>query len=235
MPVQLEHLDARIPAWDKSSLVERRCPFCKSEGAERYIRPDELHVRQCPTCKCYFISPSPSNEQLVRFYSAYYAHHRSAEFQQYQNDLILVKEMLSIDPLSDVKVRTLSSLMHFDGKRVLDVGFGMGQGLILMKKLGADVAGIDMDQDAVEFARTKLNIQNVFTGDILALSNNPTYELITLHDVIEHPPDPLDVLKKARGLLSPGGMLSIWTPNATLLEAEDQPIALRLTSNTCNT
>ncbi len=228
MPVRLEQLDARIPAWDNTSLGQRRCPFCKSDGTERYIRPDELHVRQCSICKCYFVSPSPSKEHLAEFYSTYFAHHRSTEFQQYQNDPVLVKEMLSLKPLSDVKVRTLSSLMDFDSKRVLDVGFGMGQGLVLMKKLGADVAGIDMDEDAVEFVRTKLHIHNVFTCDIMALPDNSTYELIALHDVIEHPLEPLEVLKRAQNLLSPGGLLSIWTPNATLLEAEDQPIALRV-------
>jgi len=85
--------------------------------------------------------PSPTTEELNTLYSKYYSHHRRSEFQQYYNDPVLVREVLALDPHSDLKARTLSSLTGFDGKRVLDAEFGMGQNLLFMKKLGADVAG----------------------------------------------------------------------------------------------
>ena len=228
MSRQLDPLDTRIPAWDKTSLMHRHCPFCESEGIDRYIRPDGLHVRTCPTCHCYFISPAPSPKQLASFYSTYYSRHRTAEHQQYLTDAVLLKEMLSLDPLSDVKVRTLASLMNLRGKRILDVGFGMGQSLVLFRKLGAIVTGIDLDRDSVEFAHARLKLENVSTGDILSFDSTSTYDLITLHDLIEHPSGPLEVLKKARSLLAPGGMISIWTPNASSADIEDNPVTFRV-------
>ena len=228
MLLQLEPLDARIPAWDTTSLIDRCCPFCGSAGTDRFIRPDRLRVRQCPGCHCFFVSPSPSPEQLTKFYATYYARHRKTEFTVYRDDPVLVREMLALDPQSDVKVRTLSSVMTLNGKRVLDVGSGLGQNLVLLRKLGAIVSGIDMDQDAVEFAHTRLGLENVFRGDILSFTPASTYDLVTLHDVIEHPLDPLEVLQKARHLLSPAGMLSIWTPNASSFGIEERPTALRV-------
>lgn len=228
MTRQLDYLDGRRHNWEKASLFERRCPFCGSEGSDRYIRPDGLHVRHCMTCHCYFISPCPTQEELTTFYSKYFSHHRKSEFQKYLNDPILVKEMLFLDPLSDVKVRTIKSLIDLRGKRVLDVGFGMGQNLIFFNKLGAKVAGLDVDPDAADFVRSKLNFQNVSTGDIQTFNTAAVYDLVTLHDVIEHPLDPLRVLQNARSMLSSGGLLSIWTPNASFVDAESQPIAFRV-------
>lgn len=141
---------------------------------------------------------------------------------------MLIKEMVALDPFSDFKVRTLASLANLKGKRVLDVGFGMGQNLLLMRKLGADVTGIDLDPDAVHFARDVLGIQKVYRSDIKDHSAPALYDLITLHDVVEHPIDPLAVLKSAQSLLAPNGLLSIWTPNASSAKNEDQPVVFRV-------
>ena len=192
------------------------------------MRPDQLNIRRCSTCGCFFVSPSPAKEELGKFYASYYVHHRSVEFQQYRNDAVLIKEMVALNPLSDFKVKTLASLMNLKGKRVLDVGFGMGQNLLLMKKLGADVTGIDLDPDAVRFVQEVLGIQNVHRCDILDHNAPTPYDLVTLHDVVEHPLDPLAVLKKARSLLAANGLLSIWTPNASSVDKEKQPIAFRV-------
>jgi 2-polyprenyl-3-methyl-5-hydroxy-6-metoxy-1,4-benzoquinol methylase len=227
MPRQLEPLDARIPSWERDHFGERPCPFCQSEGSDRYIRPDGLHVCSCSTCGCYFISPSPSAADLAKFYATYYVDHRGSEYQQYK-DPVLVGEMFALDPHSDIKARTLASLLHLKGKRALDVGCGMGQNLLFMKKLGADVTVIDLDHDSVEFTRNVLGIQSVHRQDIHALPDLESYDVIMLHDVIEHPLDPLAVLQKSKVLLARGGLLSIWTPNASAVEAEEQPVAFRV-------
>ena len=221
-------IDARIPAWDPASLVERCCPFCRSEGSEYYVRPDRLHIRLCPTCRCYFVAPAPTEEQVARFYASYYAHHRMSEFQQYRNDPVLVKEMFAINPLSDPKIRILNSLAGFAGKRALDIGFGMGQNLLHMKRLGAEVEGVDLDSDAVAFVRTTLGISNVRHCSVEGLPETPRYDLITMHDIVEHPLDPIRLLRKAHALLVPQGFLSIWTPNASSASRDREPLLFRV-------
>jgi 2-polyprenyl-3-methyl-5-hydroxy-6-metoxy-1,4-benzoquinol methylase len=165
---------------------------------------------------------------LAEFYSSYYAKHRAAELQQYLHDEALLREMYALEPTSDLRVHTISSFIALRGKRVLDIGFGLGQNLVLMKKLGAEVAGIDLDPDSVSFVHDVLRISNVRQGSPAELPQSPTYDLITLHDVVEHPLDPWMLLNQAKRLLTDGGLCSVWTPNASSVEDEEQPIAFRV-------
>jgi hypothetical protein len=50
------------------------------------------------------------------------------------------------------------------------------------------------------------------------------YDLITLHDLIEHPLDPLNMLRRAVEHLAPAAMLSLWTPNASHIHAGGDPM-----------
>lgn len=225
---RLTPLDARIPQWDHAHLQPRRCPFCLSGGEETFIRPDLLHVRYCATCGAYFISPAPTDQALTDFYSRYYADHRKVEMQQYLHDSSLLKEMLAMDPFMDIKVSEIANAMKLANAGTLDVGFGMGLTMVLLRKLGARVAGIDLDPEAVAFAQTHLGISETHQLDVLNLTPDHPYDLITFHDLIEHPLDPMALLTKARSLLTPGGLLSIWTPNGSFLMEEREPVQLRV-------
>ena len=44
-------------------------------------------------------------------------------------------------------------------------------------------------------------------------SGAPSFDAITLWDVIEHVPDPLDTMRRVASLLKPGGVVMILTPN----------------------
>jgi 2-polyprenyl-3-methyl-5-hydroxy-6-metoxy-1,4-benzoquinol methylase len=178
---------------------------------------------------------------LDEFYSRYFAEHRRAEFDLHRRDRLLVREMRVLNPLSDEKFGVLERLHTMRGLNVLDVGFGMGQSLLLLRSLGATVTGIDPDPDALEFARTVLGITSVECVGLLQYRPTLRYDAVIMHDLIEHPLEPLTFLRKARALLAPGGLLSIWTPNATRALAEDDPLLFRLdlehmqylTLNTC--
>ena len=133
-----------------------------------------------------------------------------------------------MNPLADIKVGEIARSTTLQGARALDVGFGLGLTLVLLRKLGTHVAGIDLDPDAVAFARNHLGIKDVRQCDFMDLQADELFDVITLHDVIEHPLDPMALLKKARSLLNPGGLLSIWTPNGSYLTEEQDPIQLRV-------
>lgn len=242
MITPLAPLDRRIPSWDSASLQPRRCPFCTSRGEPRFLRPDNLRVNFCSRCRSWFVSPAPDKRKLSEFYRTYFNQHRRAELQLHLTDRLLIKEMLALEPLSDVKVRAIASLVDLRGKRVLDAGFGLGQNMLLMTKLGAQVSGVDLDTDAVDFARLKLGLHSVRTGDLLTLKTRERYDLITLHDVVEHPLAPLTLLAKARTLLAHDGMISIWTPCAPDASVAVNPLLFRvdlehmqyLSPTTCN-
>lgn len=210
MTLHLPTLDVRIPGWDRKELAERACPVCRMSppATAVAIRPDDLVVRLCPRCDTFYISPAPRAAQLDAFYQTYDEKHRRA---LRLDPARLTAIYQAADPYADLRIRELASLLDVKNARVLDVGFGRGQFLYLLQKLGARPAGYEVDPQAIEFGR-QLGFE-VYSGQLTDASRGQPYDLITLLDLVEHPLDPLASLRIAAGMLRPGGLLMIWTPN----------------------
>jgi 2-polyprenyl-3-methyl-5-hydroxy-6-metoxy-1,4-benzoquinol methylase len=95
--------------------------------------------------------------------------------------------------------------------RVLDVGCGRGLFPSELHRLGAQAYGIDVfDPDSIAadgWAYT--------SGDITCGLPYPDggFDCVTLGEVIEHVPDPDELLFDIRRVLAPGGWLVVSTPN----------------------
>lgn len=212
-----ELISGKIPKWNYKKLIDRNCPFCNSGGDFLSTRPDNLNISNCHLCGSFFVSPSPNENELNDFYINYFSKYRPVELNQY-----LANRMLSINPFSDIRIREITSNIIPKGKKLLDVGCGYGQSLINFQKLGADVKGLDLDSESIEFIKNKLNIKNVENCDIKNIDGN--YDIILMNDFIEHPLNPLPELMKAKELLNKNGILAIWTPNASFVFEENDPI-----------
>jgi 2-polyprenyl-3-methyl-5-hydroxy-6-metoxy-1,4-benzoquinol methylase len=96
--------------------------------------------------------------------------------------------------------------------RLLDVGCGNGRFLKLMSTLGWDVHGIEPDPVSAEVARR-------FSGatvhrELSEASYPPeSFDVITMNHVLEHMPNPEEVLTACHHLLQPGGQIGIAVPN----------------------
>lgn len=119
-----------------------------------------------------------------------------------------------------LEARLLSSRLRLEESRILDVGCFTGDFLQLLVKKGArEVYGLELQREAVEIANQKLP-GRVFQADVLG-ENFPAFpcEAVTLLGLIEHVLDPVALLKRAHGLLKPGGVLMIQTPDSGSLLA----------------
>jgi 2-polyprenyl-3-methyl-5-hydroxy-6-metoxy-1,4-benzoquinol methylase len=108
--------------------------------------------------------------------------------------------------------------LKLKGKRVLDVGCGIGFFTNEMLELGANVVGCDYSRYAVKFAKErypKLKIIQHSAYEINLLGGN--WDLITSFDVIEHLGRPEVFLRKAFQILKPNGKLVISTDNENYL------------------
>jgi 2-polyprenyl-3-methyl-5-hydroxy-6-metoxy-1,4-benzoquinol methylase len=106
------------------------------------------------------------------------------------------------------------------GKRgkLLDVGSGLGYFVKRVSDFPSwQVFGCEISKQAVDFARTKLELPNVFCGRAED-SGFPekSFDIITLWDVIEHIPDPSHLLSYLSSLLTDEGMLFVHTPNVNI-------------------
>lgn len=226
LPLQrLRPLDARIPRWDKADLLERNCPICQRKGSACFVRPDDLTVNECEGCGAWYVAPAPSKAQLQRFYVEYSRKHQrlpdlppAAQAQRILKasyaDNIVIQELLALDAIK--------------GKRCLDVGFGRGKFLARLQQLGGLTAGIELDPAAIRFAQQYLGINEVRLSALDELPAHETYDLLLLLDFVEHPLDIMPLLAKAVSLLNRAGLLTIWTPNASRVWQQEEPVLFRV-------
>ncbi|RYE28839.1 MAG: class I SAM-dependent methyltransferase, partial [Sphingobacteriales bacterium] len=95
----------------------------------------------------------------------------------------------------------------------LDVGCGLGMGLMYAQRFGFKLYATELDQDAIDFVNRELNAA-VFHGDLLESNYaDEQFDYIYMYHVIEHVLDPVKYVAEMNRILKPGGTLFIGTPN----------------------
>ena len=101
---------------------------------------------------------------------------------------------------------------HVHGRSVLDVGSGLAVFPARMKEAGWEVTALDPDERAAEHARSVVGVDAV-AGDFMEHDVGGSYALVTFNKVLEHVPDPVAMLARARDLLTPGGAVYVEVPD----------------------
>jgi len=182
------------------------CPICGSWKGVRITEHNRLTIVRCLTCGHGHVWPPPSPAELDRLYSdAYYqSDHAHAGFADYAA-LAPARARMYGRHLDRIESRVVRG-------RILDVGCAMGDFLMVARARGWDTLGVDPSP-----ARQQAQAQGLrLVGrTILDAEVAPgTLEAVTFWDVVEHLPDPVPALRRARELLKPGGVVAITVPEA---------------------
>jgi 2-polyprenyl-3-methyl-5-hydroxy-6-metoxy-1,4-benzoquinol methylase len=107
------------------------------------------------------------------------------------------------------------------GARLLDVGSGYGYFRVAASERGWFSDGVEISRHAASVARDEFGL-GTFVGTLEEFNGQhpKPYDVITLFDIIEHVVDPVALLQMVNGLLAPGGLCIIRTPNLIALEAD---------------
>lgn len=107
-------------------------------------------------------------------------------------------------------VRKISAVKG--GGRLLDVGCSVGTLLDAAKASGFAVAGVEISKWASEFARSKGH--HVITGALSDASfADGSFDVVVLNHVVEHVPDPLEVMEEVFRILKYDGVAVVGVPN----------------------
>src|SRR5882724_1870398 len=102
------------------------------------------------------------------------------------------------------------------GCELLDIGCGTGNFLAAARDRGYGVTGIELDRNAVLFARERLGLQKVFPLTISEFAEQHAgehFDVVTIFEVLEHQATPAEFLQKVKTCVRPGGMIALSVPN----------------------
>lgn len=98
------------------------------------------------------------------------------------------------------------------GAKLLELGSGSGVTLARMQSLGWEVAGVEVDPEAVKAARARG--VKVYQGDLPSQKfPDNTFDAVFSSHVIEHLHDPAAVVSECARIVRPGGLVVLLTPN----------------------
>jgi 2-polyprenyl-3-methyl-5-hydroxy-6-metoxy-1,4-benzoquinol methylase len=114
---------------------------------------------------------------------------------------------------------------HVPSGRLLDVGCGHGLLLDEARRRGYATVGLELSREAAKHARETLglDVRELPLESFSEGTNGDSpggFEAVVLADVLEHLDDPVDAIDRCAGLLRPGGVLCIVTPDPSSLTAK---------------
>ena len=106
--------------------------------------------------------------------------------------------------------------------KVVDIGCGGGILSEAMSKKGAFVTGVDMAEKALNVAKlhqieSKTTVDyRLSTAEELSASQKECFDVVTCLEMLEHVPQPADIIKSCADLVKPGGSVYFSTINKNL-------------------
>jgi len=169
----------------------------------------EYEVRRCSRCQLEQMFPVPTPEELKSLYESHY------NFGGEKNTLYTnLREWFFSSFLYRLWIR-LDGDISFHGRagtgRLLDIGCNEGRGLKIYAQNGFRVEGCELNETAAAVARDRgFTVHTSSTGD---LTFSTPYDVAVLSNVLEHAPDPRQMLLEAHRILSLNGQVWISCPN----------------------
>ena len=129
--------------------------------------------------------------------------------------------------LNPVRTDFIKNRIDLKDKTLIDVGCGGGILSEKLRRLGANVTGIDASKSSIDIAkdhakksRLEINYKCMTTSKLLEIKEQKTlnkFDLVIASEVIEHVNDKITFLSDISNLCRPGGLVVFTTINNSFL------------------
>lgn len=112
------------------------------------------------------------------------------------------------------KLRYLPELVDFSshaGRRLLEVGCGIGTDLVRFARGGARTAGVDLSFTAIRLARQNFRLHGLSDDDFLVGDgerlpfSEDSFDVVYAHGVVQYTANPAALVRECHRVLKPGG------------------------------
>jgi len=205
MEQELEYTNCNLCGRDDYRILYKRTVSQEEEKQSDNYRITSNYVYKfgqvvkCSHCGLVYVNPRVKEKEIESIY------HDMAD-EEYNNEMehrkITFKKALK-------RIGALKKC----GK-ILDVGCATGLLLDVARERGWDVYGVEISKWAVDCARNKFGLKNIFQGHLKeARLPSGYFDVVVLNDIIEHLTDPGETLAEIRRVLKPDGIICITTPD----------------------
>ena len=188
------------------------CPICKNKakGLPVIFKVYGAEYIQCQNCTHCFVKNRLTEKSLKKFYSkdttyqSTYADHKTTK--------IRLKEVSF--PKAEWVIKQFKKIYGRKPKGILDVGAGSGHFVKTCKTLGIQADGLELSQNGRDFCKKNFGFELLNQDFLNAKISLKNYEIITFWGLIEHVPEPMQMLKTATNLLkNKEGLVIASVPN----------------------
>ncbi len=204
------------PSLDQPHL--EACPLCGHDHLVYQFTHEITQIVRCDGCSLLMRNPQPSDAQLAAIYTDTYflgtSSAQQSDTDAFEEEVHAIKRATAAGYLDRVEAYRGWTPQTRRGRRLLEIGSGLGDMLMEARQRGYDVTGVEYAQASVDRANLRLGQDLVLRGTVeTALLGEDTFDVCVFADVIEHTRDPLAVVSRAWELLKPGGTLFVAIPS----------------------
>lgn len=180
--------------------VLTHCPICGNEVSGAHLTDwRNIDIARCENCGFQFMNPQYSDRYLAN----YYANYMGDENFVYWREALAYGHGFYMENVEK----------YIQTGRMLDIGCGNGHLLEAAKKRGWSVCGYDVDSKSTSVVAQRLEIE-VASGNFFSCDfGQEKFDLVTMHQVLEHLKAPNEYLQRIRSLLNDGGYFFVAVPN----------------------
>ena len=157
-----------------------------------------IRISRCESCCLQFMNPQYSDGYLSEYYSTY----TDQESDDGWDEALLYGHDYYFSLIEK----------YAEVGKMLDVGCGAGHLLEASAKRGWLGRGYDVDEELTKNTAIKLGV-DIACGDFMTADLGEGYDLVTMHQVLEHVKNPADYIRKIHSMMKDEASIFIAVPN----------------------